>query len=147
MDLTPDKTHIIMQTKQEIISELDYTTSQISTQVRVISAGLLAVVWALLVGDKIRINIGHRRLMAVAGLAIIVLFVDYLQYLFGYLNNKRILKKMEATGLAEGEYNPEDKFFCLRTCCFTVKQVLLILNVVLFVCIVTFIFPQPSCRF
>lgn len=72
-----------------IASKLDTLSSHISTQVRAISVGVLAVAWLSLSGsDDIKaFSLGDTRwLIAIGGLCVGALCLDLLQYISGYWN-------------------------------------------------------------
>jgi hypothetical protein len=64
--------------------------SEISDRVRLLSAGILTVVWGLFVGEPKGPNISHVRaqLLWAAGLSISALLLDYFESLLGYANAK-----------------------------------------------------------
>ena len=69
---------------EKIISEKNFVTDRISTQVRIIAVGLLATTWSLLIGQvNIFINtLQYFRVhfILISIIAIIVLMFDFLQY-------------------------------------------------------------------
>jgi hypothetical protein len=69
---------------KKIISEKNFVTDRISTQVRIIAVGLLATTWSLLIGQvNIFINtLQYFRVhfILISIIAIIVLMFDFLQY-------------------------------------------------------------------
>jgi hypothetical protein len=123
-----------MATKVEVLSELEKVTDRISTRVQTTAVGVLALTWGLLVGDssvaksiseQLRLN-----LLLVGGAAVIVLFLDFLQYFAGYISTKKVYNEMEKKDAASGKYDYDSLPFRLRTIFFWAKQFALILTVV-----------------
>lgn len=78
-----------MSSAEGIASKLDILSTHISTQVRAISVGVLAVAWLSLSGsDDIKaFSLGDTRwLIAIGGLCVGALCLDLLQYISGYWN-------------------------------------------------------------
>jgi hypothetical protein len=71
-----------MATKEKIIEDLNFVSNRISSQVRSIALGVIAIVWALLVGEKPG-NLAFEpqaraQLLIAALLAMATMFCDYL---------------------------------------------------------------------
>lgn len=77
-----------------------------------------------------------RELLAVGALAILTMFLDFLQYLFGYLDARSTQKKAEQSVKKEAQYDDARFTYKSRTFLFWTKQALLSANVVLFLYIV-----------
>jgi hypothetical protein len=98
---------------------LDELTSRISDIVRSSSLGLIAVAWLGLSATKdsspVVLGLNQGWLMAGAGIALIALFLDFLQYVFGYfavLGDKK-------SGLTSSHRKSRAR--SLRFCCFYAK--------------------------
>ena len=124
-----------MTTFKEIHDRRNYYGERISNQVRIIAIGLLAITWAVIIGEtrlpNIRPEDSSTILIRVGTIAILVLFCDFAQYFFAYSNTQLTLRKMDKKGLKEGvfEYN---WLYYIGVFFFWAKQLLLILGVLLF---------------
>ena len=110
----------------EIRADLNALSETISTQVRSIALGLVALVWALLTGLKdtpLAVDGGTRRqLLWVALVAVGALVIDYSQYLFGYLDSLRILRKAERENKSQTAYSKSSPYYRARAACYWIKQ-------------------------
>ena len=121
---------------EQVVEELNFISDRLSTQARTVAIGLLAVVWTILVGEsaflrKLSEGLG-KSLLLVSVLSIVVLLVDFLQYVFGYIGVHKTLKAAEAKGLKESEFDLKSLPLRLRTILFWTKQIVLICTLVLF---------------
>jgi len=121
---------------KEITKELEFISDKLSTQVRTVAIGLLAITWAILVGDssflrKLSEGLG-KRLLLIGVLSIFVLLVDFVQYMVGYIYVDKTLKAAEAKDLTETDYDPHSPLYQFRSILFWTKQFVLILTLVLF---------------
>jgi hypothetical protein len=105
-------------------------TDKISTQVRTVSVGILVLTWGLLVGESSAAkNIASQlkgSLLAIGLAAIMVMVLDFLQYVAGYFDTLGVLRRVEAQGAKEGTWNPRSILYRVRQGCFYSKQFLLI---------------------
>lgn len=109
----------------EVRQDLHDVTDQISTQVRTITLGVLAVAWLGLSGaGKIEaLNLGPTwQLTAIAGLCIVTLFADLVQYGAGYSLVKGTLLAAERAKQSETSYNTSDWRYAVRIRAFELKQ-------------------------
>ena len=121
---------------KEITEELEFISDKLSTQVRTVAIGLLAITWAILVGDssflrKLSEGLG-KRLLLIAVLSVFVLLVDFIQYVIGYVYVYKALKAAEAENLTEIDYDPDSSLYQFRSILFWTKQFVLIVTLVLF---------------
>jgi putative endonuclease len=97
-----------MPTKLQVIEQLDFLSDRISTQVRTVSLGVLALTWGLLIGEsqvaKALSQQWKTNLVGIGATAILVMFLDFLQYAAGYRDNMKLREKMNRAGLGETEY-------------------------------------------
>ncbi len=115
---------------KDIIKELQFLSDRISTQVRSIAIAMIGLVWVLLVGGDKTIKLGAfwRTQVLVSGiLALGAMFLDFLQYFFGYLLTNDLRQQLEASGKEEGEFNPREWRYRLRIFAFWAKQVVLLI--------------------
>lgn len=131
-----------MPTINEIIEELDFISDKISTQVRTIALGLLAITWTILVGEsaflrKLSEGLG-KSILLIAALSIFVLLVDFVQYVVGYIYVDKTRKVAESRDLEEIDYDPGNLLWKARTILFWTKQVALVVNLVFFLVVFGF---------
>lgn len=132
-----------MVCKQDIIKEMDFLSDRISTQVRTVALGLLGITWGVLIGKSdvalgIARSIG-KNLMVIGGIAILAMFLDFLQYFFGYWYTYSLFNDMEKTNKEEVKYKYSDVRYRLRTCLYWVKQITLMIGVLWFI-VVLFVY-------
>ena len=115
-----------MRTKAEIVGDLDWITDRLSTQVRTVALGVLALAWGLLLGDKdpAKSEVLHLKwhLMGIGGICVLVLVLDYLQYVAGYTETSGLLKTMERLKQDHGQYDRKKLSYRLRGVFFALKQ-------------------------
>jgi hypothetical protein len=114
----------------KVIEELDYLSDQISTQVRTIAIGLLAITWATLVADsgflrKLSQESG-RALLIVGTLSVFILVIDFLQYAVAYIHVEGALKRAEQNEEEEVTYDTGSLMRRLRFFFFWTKQFALV---------------------
>ncbi len=89
-----------MVTKETVLSDLRDVTDKVSSQVRTVAIGVLAVTWGLLVGDssvaKAIATQLRGSLVLLGAASVLVLFLEFLQYVAGYRSTKNLLRVMEA---------------------------------------------------
>src|SRR5689334_23034238 len=110
--------------KDRIYGDLDFATDRLSTQVRSLSFGILAIVWALMVkGEGMdRLHWSPRLLLLLAGLSILTMLVDFLQYVAAYRASLRAKADLDTGG--SGKYNKSWLSRRMRGFCFAAKIVL-----------------------
>ena len=114
-----------MPTIKEIIERRSFFSDRISSQVRIVAISLLATTWGLLIG-KVKMldsssEILLKDLIIVSSIAICVLFIDFMQYLFAYLNTDRLISEMDEKKLEEADYK-YDNYYNLSVFFFWAKQ-------------------------
>lgn len=107
--------------KERIYADLDFSTDRLSTHVRSLSFGILAIVWALMVKGEgaDRLQWSPRLLLLLAGLSILTMLVDFLQYVAAYLAGYRAKRDWDDGGT--GEYQPTWLSRRMRGWCFNAK--------------------------
>lgn len=108
---------------KDTLQELQWLSDRVSTQVRIIALGVLALAWGLLVSPQTTVPINTRGLIAVGLLAIFVIVLDLAQYIAGYLNTLKHHRRLYREGIEE-DYNRNEPLYRLRTRLFWAKQVL-----------------------
>jgi hypothetical protein len=120
----------------KIISEKNFVTDRISTQVRIIAIGLLATSWTLLIGQtnifKDMLQCFRIHFILISFIAIITLVFDFLHYKFSYLNIDKLIKFMKDKGLTKADYKDDECFKCSQFF-FIVKQYTLLVGVAYFI--------------
>ena len=120
---------------KDLYEELRFISDRISTQVRTIALSILAFCWLILAGSKDTAAIAQRfdpwMVSRTGVLAFAALILDYLQYLFGYLNADAIRSKAEKNNQQEIEYDYSDSRYILRVVMFWLKQAAIVAAVCL----------------
>lgn len=115
--------------KARVLEDLNFSSDRLSTEVREISLGLLALVWALLVGEvKLNAPDSTRILLVIAAVAVLTMLFDFLQYLGGYFASRRTWEDLRLGG--DGRYHREWWSHRVRRGSFGVKIVLCFANCV-----------------
>jgi len=113
---------------------LDWLTDRLSPEVRTVALGVLALAWGLLMSDKGPdvLVAQHRKwhLLFIGGCCVLVMFLDYLQYLAGYLNTREVQKSYEKNPPVAAQYTDMKISFFFRRLFFVVKQLVLAAAVV-----------------
>lgn len=119
-----------MHNLEDILKEKDYHSEQISKQVRMCALGLVIATWGFLIGDwgeGLSKELTFKtNLVRVGIVALLAMFCDFLQYLFGYLNNKALLNDMAKKSKEQTEYNYGDWRYILQNSFFKIKIALLV---------------------
>jgi hypothetical protein len=119
-----------MAEKKEILASIDFLGDRISNQVRTVALSVIATVWLFAIGGKdvpvLPTSPDKNLLLISGGLCLVALFVDYLQYLAGYVNTYRVLRSGEKNQLADFKYNRTAFLYRVRTWCFWLKQTLVV---------------------
>ena len=67
-----------------IYERLDFASDRLSTQIRTLTLGVLALVWLFLSGGKdapaLKLKAGNKQLLAIAGLCVLTFLIDAVQY-------------------------------------------------------------------
>jgi hypothetical protein len=124
--------------KDRLLADLDFVTDRLSTQVRQLALGVLAIVWALLVKEQAggSLNVSPRLLISLAGLAIVTIACDFLQYVAAYFASRRCFREFENGG--DGQFDSEWPSYRLRMWCFGAKIVICLFMVIAFLAVVVF---------
>ena len=129
-----------MHTKERISKEKDFHSENISTQIRIVAMGLLITIWGFLIRpSNVTFTIDswlEKNLLLIGFYALLVLFFDFLQYLFGYANNNTLFNTMEKENKGEIQYNYKNWRYIGQGCCFKLKISLIILSFIYFVAVI-----------
>jgi hypothetical protein len=116
-----------MVSKEDVRKELDFLTDQLSTQVRTTAFGALVFAWGLLVGDSaVARSIAGQlewHLVAVGAMAVLTMFLDFAQYLAGYINVHSLYRTMESVNPKDGQYNESSYSYRFRLYLFYIKMI------------------------
>lgn len=114
-----------------IYANLDSASDRISTQVRTLAVGVLAVVWLFLSGSEdvaaLNLTAGNRQLLTVAGLCVLTLLIDAVQYVASYLSSNAVRKTAEKANDTDAEYDENSAMRRVQQACFWAKQVTAVL--------------------
>ena len=115
------------------MDQLTKMSDKISEQVRAVCLGILAVTWGLLVGDsgiaKAISNQLKGSLLAIGVAAIMVMVLDFLQYVAGYFDTLLIFNDAQARNATEASWDSGSFLYRMRQFCFYFKQVMLLVVV------------------
>lgn len=127
-----------MVKKDFIIKEINFHSDKISTQIRAVAIGLLIVIWGILIEESKSISIVLKKhLLGIASTALLAMFFDFLQYLFGYANNTALLHQMDEKKKNEIQYDYSDWRYKGQRYCFRLKIIITFIAFVYFIIIVT----------
>jgi len=121
--------------KSKIQEELNFVSDKLSSEVRTTALGALALSWGLLVGEsktaQAVANDLKWNLLAVGGLAVLVLFFDFLQYFAGYLSARKAFRDVYKNdkGIEVGQYDDKAFSYRLRRFFFFAKMIVLAIDV------------------
>jgi len=116
-------------TENDLIQELNFLSDKLSERTRVISAGVIAIWWATIVGDKSPPALDRNTLLGPVIAAGIALFLDVLQYVAGYWLNWLALRGLTQSGAKEFEYDTGNPLYKLRQVLFIAKQIAAIISI------------------
>jgi hypothetical protein len=123
-----------MVEKAKVVEQLGFLTDKISTQVRTVALGVLALAWGLLIGESsVARTVASqlkRPLLGIGVGAIVVMVLDFLQYVAGYVNTLHLLHDMERKRLTEAQWNRTSLSYRCRGYFSYAKQVALVAIVV-----------------
>jgi len=105
---------------KETVAELQWLSDRISSQVRAIAIGVLAVAWAVLLSPPKDLPISPAAMLWVA---LVTLVADLLQYVLGYINTRRHHQHLLRENIEEG-YDASVPLYRARIGCFWGKQLL-----------------------
>lgn len=105
---------------QRVTADLDFVSDRLSSQVRSISIGVIALVWAVSVGDlKNGVAPPQAPLLAIGAAAVLTMGFDFLQYVAAYWSGQKALKSAVSGG--DGLFDPTWRSYRLRAFFFWVK--------------------------
>lgn len=108
-----------------LIKDLEEVSNLISSRVRSLMLGVIAVVWALVVAadDAFQISAHlEKQLFICGGIAVLAMCIDYVQYVFGYSMTRQVLAQFEAGKNQDGVYDYSDWRYRGRVIAFWAKQ-------------------------
>jgi len=113
---------------ESVCERLVLVSDRISTQVRTLAIGVLAILWALWTAESVAArNISAYvgwQVFGIALIAVLTLLSDFLQYVSGYLSTARLRRKMEAQNLNKASIDYSAPFYICQDIFFYTKQML-----------------------
>ena len=133
-----------MASEKEILDRRKEMSDKISTQVRTLGVGILALTWGLVVSDSAiakSITAALKwHLLLIGAFAMSVILADFLQYACGHEVARRTLRKMESAHADSAQYDYRDPFWIWQTRFFYLKQItLLAATTYLLIAIITYL--------
>ena len=120
---------------EKIIEDCDWLSDRISSQVRLLGAAVLGIVFTILISEAKTFTPSIKGFTWLAwtsaAFAIVALLTDFLQYVFGYTFTKRLLNQLERAGKNEGKYNYKGYLYRARVWLFRIKLGLVALAAIL----------------
>jgi hypothetical protein len=130
-----------MASVEKICADLEYLSGKISDLTRTISLSVLALVWLFIAGGAnapVLHTAPSHGLLLLSGLFVLLsLLSDYLQFVAGYANSKKVLGVAEASKDQQATYNPAAALYRLRSSLFWVKQLFAVASLVVLLVAVT----------
>ena len=117
------KNDLAMAKKADLLAELQFLSDKLSERSRTIAAGVIAVWWATLVGDKAPSGLSPLVLLGPAICAAVSVLLDVLQYVVAYFQNWYALNHLEQAKATEFQFNKGHPFFIIRNALFFAKQI------------------------
>jgi hypothetical protein len=116
--------------EERVLTDLDFASDRLSTQVRQLALGTLALVWALFVGnEKLSVSIDEVWLIRIGFLAILTMAFDLFQYIAAFAASRRAWENLRKGG--DGKYSRRWISRRLRSGFFYAKLAACLLTVVL----------------
>ena len=116
-----------MPSKDKLYEDLGWVTDRLSTQVRTVALGVLAVSWTLLVSDSVQAQsiaqLLRFHLLATGFLSISALGLDFCQYVAYYCKGGLLLRRMEKENLTEAAFDRSGLLYRIQDVCFVGKQI------------------------
>jgi hypothetical protein len=109
--------------KDTLIAELQFVSDRLSERSRLIAAGVIAIWWATLVGDKAPPHLTAKDLLPPVICASVSILADLLQYVVAYVHNQSALRTLEKMGAAEFVFDTRNLGYKARSFLFALKQV------------------------
>ncbi len=122
----------IMSIKLEkVIEEYKFASDKISTQVRTLALGIIALIWLLLIGKDLPFTLTSSvkgQFIIVGFICLLVLIADFVQYLFFFFFANSTIDKAEEMGQEKIKYNYKDYRYAGCKVFFHVKLILLTIS-------------------
>lgn len=112
-----------MPTKQEVIENLNWTTARVSDRVWTISVGVIGVSMSYIIeaSSEGEPFLPPERVALPAGIALLALCLDLVQYVAAHRQNMQLLRRMEIEGLTEGRFETGSAMRRLRSAAYRGK--------------------------
>ena len=115
-----------MQPIQDLYKDLDYLSETVSTRTRTLDGVVIAVWWGASIGKEAIPGLDTGQLAIAAGVAVLSLIFDFLQYAIVYIGSLRLLRRLEQQKKTKFEYDLASPTYRFRGACFYVKQVAMV---------------------
>ena len=117
----------------EIYADLDDVTDRLSSQVRALSLGVLALTWLFLSGNddvpkSVSTHMTQLKLISVC--CVLALLADLMQYVFGYWSTYRVVRAAERSKQREASFDSKSFPYRARRYAFYIKIAMAIIAAV-----------------
>jgi len=110
-----------------IYENLNFASDRLSTQIRTLTLGVLALVWLFLSGSKdvpaLKLGDTNVPLLVIAALCVLTLLIDVVQYWASYLSSDAVRREAESKSQTTAEYDETSLLRRLQQWCFWAKQI------------------------
>jgi hypothetical protein len=111
-----------MASKADLFKDLDFLSEKLSDSSRKIAFGILAIWWALLIGDKHPPNLTSQSILGPIALATLSIFADFSQYAISYFYGTRLLRELEKSGSETFQFDRTTILYRARASLFFCKH-------------------------
>jgi hypothetical protein len=125
-----------MASKADLIKDLDFLSDQLSDRSRKIAFAVLAIWWALLVGDKVPPGMTPQAMLWPVAFATLSVFADFSQYGIAYMYSTRLLRNLEISGRDTFHYDTGALLYKARRMFFYCKHCFSFVAIIWFIVLV-----------
>jgi hypothetical protein len=100
-----------MAKKADLLAELQFLSDKLSEKSRAIAAGVIAVWWATLIGEKAPSGLSAVSVLGPAICAAASILLEVLQYVVAYFQNSYALSYLERAKATEFQFNKGHAFY------------------------------------
>jgi hypothetical protein len=113
-----------MASKTDLFKDLDFLTEQVSDRSLKVAFGLIAIWWAILIGDKHPPGLTTQMMLGPVALATLSILSDFCQYTVSYAASATLLHGLEESRTETFQYDRTAISYRARVAMFYGKQAL-----------------------